>query len=66
MDENLCPECGAKMTPKKNSSSGQYFWGCTRYPDCRGTRDTDGEAPSTDSLPSERQRTNDRYRFRRS
>jgi ssDNA-binding Zn-finger/Zn-ribbon topoisomerase 1 len=38
----LCPECGA---PMKLRSTGKFtyrngtrrrFWGCTRYPDCKG------------------------------
>lgn len=44
MIENLkCPECDGPMTSRKNSTTGQRFWGCNRYPKCRGTRDTDGE-----------------------
>ena len=32
----LCPQCNAPMKQR----SGKYgnFWGCTRYPECRGTR----------------------------
>ncbi len=39
--ENVkCPECGGPMTPR----TSQYgtFWGCVRYPKCRGTRDVQG------------------------
>jgi ribosomal protein L37AE/L43A len=37
-----CPECGGKMISRK----GQYgtFWGCTKYPNCRGTRDSMGRS----------------------
>jgi len=37
-----CPECGGKMISRK----GQYgtFWGCAKYPDCRGTRDSEGRS----------------------
>jgi ssDNA-binding Zn-finger/Zn-ribbon topoisomerase 1 len=45
MDLNLCPVCGAKMKPRTNTTTGQKFWGCTEFPRCRGTRNTDGEAP---------------------
>lgn len=38
-----CPECGLEMISRKNSSTGQRFWGCRDYPACRGTRNTDGE-----------------------
>jgi four helix bundle suffix protein len=33
----LCPTCGKAMR-KRRSSKGE-FWGCTAYPECRGTRD---------------------------
>ncbi|MGA7982109.1 MAG: topoisomerase DNA-binding C4 zinc finger domain-containing protein [Chromatiaceae bacterium] len=36
-----CPTCGATMVKrvaKRGAHSGQSFWGCSRYPDCRGTR----------------------------
>lgn len=32
-----CPECGKPMR-KRKSLKGE-FWGCTGYPDCRGSRD---------------------------
>lgn len=37
----LCPQCGYKMikrTAKRGPYSGQIFWGCCRYPECRGKR----------------------------
>lgn len=36
-----CPSCSAEMvlrTAKKGANAGQRFWGCSRYPACRGTR----------------------------
>jgi len=41
-EEWKCPECGGKMISRK----GQYgtFWGCAKYPDCRGTRDSMGRS----------------------
>lgn len=36
-----CPECGAPMvkrTARKGSNAGSKFWGCSRFPECRGTR----------------------------
>lgn len=36
-----CPVCGAEMKKrlaKRGVNAGQYFWGCTRHPDCKGTR----------------------------
>lgn len=32
------------MVSRMNSKSGQRFWGCARFPDCRGTRNTDSES----------------------
>jgi four helix bundle suffix protein len=35
-----CPECGLpmrKMVAKKGRNAGNPFWGCTAYPDCKGT-----------------------------
>jgi restriction system protein len=37
----VCPQCAGKMAlriAKKGASAGQRFWGCERYPSCRGTR----------------------------
>jgi len=36
-----CPQCRAPMvqrTAKQGATAGERFWGCTRYPACRGTR----------------------------
>lgn len=32
----VCPKCGKPMR-KRNSSKGE-FWGCTGYPDCKGSK----------------------------
>ncbi len=35
-----CPQCEAQMalrTAKTGKNAGQQFWGCTKYPDCKGT-----------------------------
>ncbi len=35
-----CPQCGKAMalrTAKQGQNAGQQFWGCTNYPDCKGT-----------------------------
>ena len=34
-----CPSCEGPMAIRKNRMEGNYFWGCRRYPACRGTRD---------------------------
>lgn len=33
-----CPRCGAAMVERANRQSGDTFMGCSRYPNCRGTR----------------------------
>lgn len=36
-----CPQCGSQMalrTAKTGKNAGQQFWGCTKYPDCKGTQ----------------------------
>ena len=35
-----CPQCGKPMalrTAKNGKNAGSQFWGCTAYPDCKGT-----------------------------
>ena len=34
-----CPVCGGAMVLRTSSRTGNRFWGCRAYPDCRGTRD---------------------------
>ena len=37
----VCPKCAERMvlrTARKGSNAGSAFWGCPRYPVCRGTR----------------------------
>lgn len=33
-----CPSCGAPMVKRTNRHSHESFWGCPKYPGCRGTR----------------------------
>lgn len=38
---NSCPVCGASMvrrTARKGRRAGSQFWGCSKYPSCKGTR----------------------------
>lgn len=40
----MCPACGAEMvlrTSRRGPRSGGKFWGCARFPSCRGTRPVD-------------------------
>lgn len=37
-----CPDCGrpmAKRTARRGANQGSSFWGCSTYPQCRGTRE---------------------------
>lgn len=36
--ELKCPKCGAKMVLRHRKSDGAEFYGCSKYPACRGTR----------------------------
>lgn len=72
MEPTTCPICEGPMTSRANRTTGQRFWGCNAYPQCKGTRNTDGEAPRAIQeeprdrdlgLPSDRQRSNDRRRW---
>ena len=40
----ICPECGSWMMSRVNRQTGQRFWGCHTFPECKGTRDTDGRS----------------------
>ncbi len=35
-----CPKCGAAMLRRENRRTHEVFWGCPKYPECRGTRPT--------------------------
>lgn len=36
-DVMKCPSCGSHMIEKANRKAGETFYGCSRYPKCRGT-----------------------------
>lgn len=41
---HTCPQCQADMvlrTARQGANVGKQFWGCSRYPQCRGTRPAD-------------------------
>lgn len=40
--ELKCPDCGGEMALRTNRQNGNKFWGCKKYPNCRGTRDENG------------------------
>lgn len=33
-----CPRCAAPMLMRSNGKTGQPFWACSKYPQCRGTK----------------------------
>ncbi|MAP95866.1 MAG: nuclease [Ponticaulis sp.] len=33
-----CPRCGSGLVKRTNEKSGERFWGCSKFPRCRGTR----------------------------
>jgi len=37
-DAPNCPRCGAVMAVRTARKTGHKFWGCTRFPSCKGTR----------------------------
>lgn len=36
-----CPNCGRPMILRTNKTKGNRFWGCSGFPQCRGTMPTD-------------------------
>lgn len=41
-----CPLCGKPLAlrmARKGPNAGSQFWGCSQYPDCKGTRPLDGK-----------------------
>ena len=37
-----CPRCGAPMVLRTSGKDGNKFWGCSKYPGCRGIRKAEG------------------------
>jgi len=45
-DKPACPRCGQPMvlrTARRGKRKGQPFWGCSAYPDCKGTRPAESD-----------------------
>ena len=34
----VCPKCGTDMVQRSSRKTKDHFWGCAKYPACRGTR----------------------------
>ncbi|MEV6416171.1 protein DpdE [Kribbella sp. NPDC051718] len=50
-----CPLCQAPMSMQiasRGRNVGKAFWGCSRFPHCRGSRNADGSAASAKRSPS--------------
>lgn len=66
MSVDECPDCGAAMVQRANRKTGDQFWGCSNFPNCTGTRQSDGaDKPIDDTLPSGRMRDRDSRRWER-
>ena len=37
-DYEICPLCGGSLVPKKNRTTGELFYGCSNYPECKHTK----------------------------
>jgi len=63
--EPMCPECDGPMISRK----GQFgtFWGCKKYPICRGTRDSEGKSKEDRRREKEKEvePIDEKFRFRR-
>ncbi len=49
MESPACPLCAKPMrlrTARQGPHAGSQFWGCSAYPDCRGTRPADPPPPN--------------------
>lgn len=49
-----CPRCAEPMvmrTARRGKNAGNTFWGCSAYPDCRGTRQVDQPQPGQSDMP---------------
>ena len=47
-DKKLCPKCGSDMVLRKANQgkhAGRKFWGCSRFPQCKGLRPYENEDP---------------------
>ncbi len=47
----VCPTCGKPMRQRvagKGPNAGKAFWGCTGYPDCKGTRKLSDQSDGSD------------------
>jgi hypothetical protein len=62
-DDVNCPRCGSGMVVRHNRATGEDFWGCSRFPSCRGTRLIGAAAPKATSARSPRAPRPTKYRL---
>lgn len=43
----ICPLCRASMVMRYSKSGGDPFWGCSRFPNCKGTVEWEPSLPKT-------------------
>jgi four helix bundle suffix protein len=51
---STCPLCAKPMrlrTARKGPHAGSQFWGCSNYPNCKGTRPADSTSPPPSAKP---------------
>lgn len=54
LGEPVCPACGSPMrlrTARKGANAGNQFYGCSKYPACRGTLPLSGTQPGPEPIP---------------
>jgi DNA topoisomerase-3 len=51
--EHPCPQCGKGVLQQRKGKNGP-FWGCSRYPECRGAYDDQAGAPKKPDYPCPR------------
>jgi len=49
----VCPRCGAAMVVRKRRTDRAEFWGCSRFPACRGIRQADVSGDASPADPAE-------------
>lgn len=61
MPDPLCPTCNSEMIFRPGKFGD--FWGCSKYPDCKGTRDDSGLDKAPDSKKQKKVRQSDKEKI---
>lgn len=65
----ICPDCEedeieTPMVLRHRRSDGKPFWGCSKFPKCRGTRNINPDGtPETNEDIEEREQESDEYDY---